>query len=155
AHAAHAAKLLRTWFLNPATRMNPNFNQAQAIPGVNNGRGIGMIESRSLMQVCDAVGLLARSTNWTAADDGGMQTWIREFLEWTQTSKNGKDERAAKNNHGSWYDAQTAHMALFLGETNLARQIIESVKTKRIAIQIKPDGSQPLELARENSFGYS
>jgi hypothetical protein len=154
-HAAHAAKLLRIWFLNPATHMNPNFNQAQAIPGVNNGRGIGMIESRSLMQVCDAAGLLAGSTNWTTVDDAGMRQWIRGFLDWAQTSKNGKDERAAKNNHGSWYDAQIAHMALFVGETNLARGIVESAKTNRIAVQIKPDGTQPLELARENSFGYS
>jgi hypothetical protein len=155
AHAAHATKLLRVWFLQPATRMNPNFNQAQAIPGVNHGRGIGMIESRSLMPVCDAVGLLAGSTNWTAVDDAGMQTWMREFLEWAQTSKNGKDEQGAKNNHGSWYDAQIAHMALFVGETNLARRVIESAKTNRVALQIKPDGAQPLELARENSFGYA
>ena len=154
-YAAHATKVLRVWFLNPGTRMNPNFDQAQAIPGVNNGRGIGMIESRSLMEVCDAVGLLAGSRNWTRADDAAMQKWMREFLDWTQTSKNGRDERAAKNNHGSWYDAQVTHLALFTGETNLARRIVESAKTNRIAVQFKPDGSQSLELAREDSFGYS
>jgi Alginate lyase len=154
-YAAQAAKVLRVWFLNPATRMNPNFNQAQAIPGVNTGRGIGMIESRSLMPVCDAVGLLAGSTNWTKADDDGMQKWVVEFLHWAQTSANGRDEQAAKNNHGSWYDAQVAHYALFTGNTNLARQIIVSAQTNRIARQIKIDGTQPLELARADSFSYS
>ena len=135
--------------------MNPNFDQAQAIPGVNNGRGIGMIESRSLMEVCDAVGLLVGSTNWSRTDDTAMQQWMRAFLDWTQTSQNGRDERAARNNHGSWYDAQVAHLALFTGETNLARRMVESARTNRIAVQFKPDGSQPLELAREDSFGYS
>ena len=153
--AAHAAKVLRVWFLNPATRMNPNFNQAQAIPGVNTGRGIGLIESRSLMPVCDAVGLLAGSTKWLKADADGMQKWLGEFLHWAQTSANGRDERAAKNNHGSWYDAQLAHYALFTGQTNLARQIIFSATTNRIARQIKIDGTQPLELARADSFSYS
>ena len=153
--ARHAATLLRVWFLNPATHMNPNFNQAQAIPGVNTGRGIGMIESRSLTSVCDAVGLLARSTNWTAVDQAGMQKWIGEFLTWAQTSKNGKEEAAAKNNHGSWYDVQLTHMALFVGDTNFARSIVAGAREKRIAAQIKPDGTQPLELARVDSFGYS
>ena len=154
-YAAHSAKFLRVWFLNPDTRMNPNFDQAQAIPGVNNGRGIGMIESRSLMEVCDAVGLLAGSKHWSKADDDAMQQWLHAFLDWTQTSKNGHDERAAKNNHGSWYDAQVTHLALFVGETNLARRIVGSAATNRIARQFKVDGSQPLELAREDSFGYS
>ena len=154
-YAAHAAKVLRVWFLNPATRMNPNFDQAQAIPGVNNGRGIGMIESRSLMSVCDAVGLLASSTNWLRADQDGMIQWIGAFLKWAQTSQNGRDESAAKNNHGSWYDAQTTHMALFIGDTNLAQRIVETARTKRIGVQFKADGSQPLELAREDSFSYS
>jgi hypothetical protein len=122
---------------------------------VNTGRGIGMIESRSLMPVCDAVGLLAGSTNWSKTDDEGMQRWISAFLDWAQTSKNGRDERAAKNNHGTWYDAQIAHYALFVARTNLAREILISSQTNRIAAQLRPDGSQPLELARADSFGYS
>ncbi len=154
-YAAHAAKVLRVWFLNPATRMNPNFNQAQAIPGVNTGRGIGMIESRSLLPVCDAVGLLAGSTNWSKSDEAALQKWVGEFLDWAQTSANGRAARAAKNNHGSWYDAQVAHYALFVGDTNLARRVIESAKTNRIAEQIRTDGSQPRELARADSFSYS
>jgi hypothetical protein len=155
AYAQQAAQLMRAWFLVPATRMNPNFNQAQAIPGVNDGRGIGMIESRSLTSVADAAGLLAGSRHWTAADQEGLVTWMREFLDWAQSSKNGRDEAAAKNNHGTFYDEQVVHMALFTGQTNLARRILETAKTRRICSQIKPDGSQPLELARADSFGYS
>ena len=44
-YAAKAAELIRVWFLNPETRMNPNMNYAQMIPGhnENKGRGFGMI----------------------------------------------------------------------------------------------------------------
>jgi len=155
AYAAHAAKLLRVFFLDPARRMNPNFNQAQAVPGVNTGRGIGMIESRSLTSVADAVILLEGSPHWSPSDAAGMKTWLNAFLDWALTSKNGLAERAARNNHGTFYDAEVAHFALFCGRTNLAREIILSATTNRIAAQIKPDGSQPLELARADSFAYS
>lgn len=154
-YAAQAAHLLRVWFLDPATRMNPNFNHAQAVPGVNDGRGTGMIESRSLTKVCDADALLTGSAFWTASDRAVLTQWMQAFLDWAQTSKNGRDEAAAKNNHGSFYDTQVAHLALFLGATNRARQILEAAKQQRIAVQIQPDGRQPLELARADSFGYS
>ncbi len=151
----HAAKLLRVWFLDPATRMNPNFNFAQAVPGVNTGRGTGMIESRNVIPSMNASALLVGSKAWSAQDQERMEAWMRAFLHWAQTSKNGRAEAAARNNHGSFYDEQIVAMALFLGENDLAKKTLESVKTRRIAAQIKPDGSQPLELERADSFGYS
>jgi hypothetical protein len=38
-YAAHAAKLLHAWFIDPATKMNPHLNYGQAIPGITEGRG--------------------------------------------------------------------------------------------------------------------
>src|SRR5208283_3147483 len=55
-YAAKARQLLAAWFFDPATRMNPNMQYAQAILGVNTGRGIGLIEGRALAPVADAVG---------------------------------------------------------------------------------------------------
>ena len=154
-YAEGAAALLRAWFLDPETRMNPNFNYAQAVPGVNTGRGTGMIESRSIIPAMNAANLVAGSQHWSLADQKGMEEWMRAFLEWARTSANGKAEAAASNNHGSFYDEQIVAIALFLCQTDLAKQTLEAVKTKRIAVQIKPDGSQPLELTRADSFGYS
>jgi hypothetical protein len=154
-HAAHAARLLRVFFLDPATRMNPNFNHAQAVPGRNTGRGTGMIESRSLAGVCDAAGMLAGSTHWTAADQEALVGWMGRFLDWALDSPHGREERAARNNHGTFYDAQVAHLALFCGRTNLAREILVSAATNRLDRQIEGDGRQPLELARQDSYSYS
>jgi len=56
--AKHAARLIRVWFLDPATKMNPNLNFGQAMKGTNTGRGAGMIDGRHMIKVIDAAGLL-------------------------------------------------------------------------------------------------
>ena len=154
-YAEHAAKVLRTWFLDPATKMTPHFRFAQAIPGVNDGRGTGLIEARGLADAADAAILLAGSKHWSAADQQALQAWGEGFFEWLLGSKNGQDERAAKNNHGTWYDVQAVKWALVLGRKDKAKELCVAAGPGRIGVQVEPDGKQPLELVRTATFSYS
>jgi hypothetical protein len=154
-YAEHAAKVLRTWFLDPATKMTPHFRFAQAIPGVNDGRGTGLIEARGLADAADAAILLAGSKHWSAADQQALLAWGEVYFEWFLGSKNGQDERAAKNNHGTWYDVQAVKWALVLGRKDKAKELCVAAGAGRIGVQVEPDGKQPLELVRTASFSYS
>jgi hypothetical protein len=155
AYAARATLMLRAFFLDPATRMNPNLQYAQYIPGVNTGRGIGLIETRGLTNVVDAIGLLQGSKALTEADQRGLQDWFGKFLQWMLDSKSGRDEAASRNNHGTYYDLQITSFALFVGRKDLATKTLQEVRQKRIAVQIEPDGREPLELARTKAWSYS
>ncbi|MEO7698762.1 MAG: alginate lyase family protein [Opitutus sp.] len=154
-YAARAALVLRTWFLDPATFMRPNLDFAQGVPGVNTGRQIGIIEGTNIVSALDQGSLLAGSKAWTPADQEALMTWAADFLTWYRTSPFGVKEGNGRNNHGTHYDVQVMRLALMLGRKDLARQVAETAKTKRIAAQIEPDGRQPLELERTASFSYS
>ena len=153
-YAEKAAQLMRAWFLDLATRMNPHLKYAQAIRGVNDGRGTGILESRHIVTATDGVALLAGSPAWKVEDKKALLAWLDTYYHWITESKNGQDEQAAKNNHGSWYDAQIVHFALVLGRKDEAHKIALTALSKRIALQIEPDGHQPLEIARTKSFDY-
>jgi len=154
-YAEHAAKLIRVWYLDPATRMNPNMNYAQAIPGRCEGRGIGIVDASRQPRLIDAVGMLQSSKAWTERDQQGMVKWFSAFLEWLRTSEHGIKESATRNNHATQYDAQVASYALFIGRPEIAKVVLQAVGPRRIAKQIEPDGSQPHELRRTRSWSYS
>jgi hypothetical protein len=153
-YAEHAAKLLRVWFLDPATKMNPNLNYAQAMKGSNEGRGAGLIDSRHFIKLIDGIGLINTSKYWKKQDQQGMKQWFAQFLNWVQTSPNGIDEMDAPNNHGAWYDAQRLSIALFVDSIGLAKKIIANAKN-RLDMQMDADGKFPKEMERTIALHYS
>ena len=153
-YAAKSAGLLRFWFIDTSTFMMPNLNHSQIRSGIDTGVSTGIIDTHNLPQVLDAIALLRPSKSWTKADEAGMKNWFTQYLQWLTTSTNGKKESQAKNNHGTFYDAQVVAIALFCGEKDLANKFLQN-DYNRLAWQIEPDGKQPLELERTLALGYS
>lgn len=154
-YATKAAQLLRVWFLDPATRMNPSMTYAQGVPGRTLGRAEGVLDTFRLLDVVESVGVLASSKALTAAEQKGLEAWFGDYARWMQTAPTGKEERAAKNNHGIWYDYQLATFALFARQPDLARRVLAGVGKGRIDPQVEADGKLPEELSRTKALHYS
>jgi hypothetical protein len=154
-YATHAAKHLRAWFVDPATRMNPNLEHAQAIFGLNKGRGIGIIDTLHLVEVARAIAVLESSGAFNDSDKTTTITWFRDYLTWMTTSPNGIAERDAKNNHGTCWLLQVAEFARLTSNAGITQFARDRFRTVIVPTQIAPDGSLPLELARTKPYSYS
>ena len=156
-YAEKAVQNLRIWFINKKTKMNPNMNFGQTIPGHNNGkgRGEGLIDTYSFIEMLDGIELLKKSDEFLKKDRLVLNDWFSAYLEWMLTSEIAQQEFNAKNNHGTAYDVQVTRYALFVGKVEIAKRFINEFPERRIFAQVEPDGSQPLELARTTALGYS
>jgi len=147
-YANYAAYLLRTWFVDDATRMNPNANHSKHLSGFGLMLFVGQ-----LRKVINAVGILESSPAWTTTDRQGLQQWCRDFLQWLTTSKAGISKKEDDNNHSTGYHALVSLLYLYLDDKTMAKQTVLDYQP-RIAKQISPDGSQPFEIVRANSLKY-
>jgi hypothetical protein len=156
-YAEKAVQNLRIWFINKKTKMNPNMNFGQTIPGKyeGKGRGEGVLDTYSFVEMLDGVELLKASKSFKKKDREELNLWFTAYLDWMLTSEIGKEENDAKNNHGVAFDIQVTRYALFVGKEDIARKFITEFPEKRLFKQIEPSGAQPLELARTTAFGYS
>ncbi|WP_016956490.1 alginate lyase family protein [Catenovulum agarivorans] len=154
-YAEKAASFIKTWFLNPQTRMNPSLDYGQAVPGAEDGRPYGIIETRWFIRLLDDIGLISNSKHFDETAQQQFKTWVSEYTQWLITNPLGQGACDAHNNHGTYCEAQIAAYALFTGQKDLAKQYVERVFKHRLAEQVKPNGAQPDELARTRPIHYS
>lgn len=156
-YAQKAVELLRSWFINADTRMNPHLNYAQFVPGANdnNGRAAGLIDTYSFVDMLNAIQLLEGSKSYTQKDKGSLQKWFSDLSAWWKTAPQAMTEKSSTNNHGLAYDMQLLTYSLFSGDEKTSKEIIDNFIQARLFAQVEPDGAQPRELARTLAFHYS
>jgi len=154
-YARHAARHLRAWFIDPSTLMSPHLEYAQAIQGRTKGRGVGVIDTIHLVEVARAVEVLEGSAALSPAELAGVKKWFADYLRWMTTSKNGIEEREAKNNHGTCWVTQVAAFAHLTKNQESSDYCRGRFKTVLVPNQMAADGSFPQELRRTKPYGYS
>jgi hypothetical protein len=154
-YVTKAAELLKVFFLDAKTRMNPSLNFAQAVPGVSPGRGIGIIDTLHIIEIPAAVKAMEKSKAFPAEMARTIRQWFRELADWMTTSKNGNEEANAKNNHAVAFHLQLAVFADFIGDQEKLALCRTKFKEVFVGKQMAEDGGFPLELARTKPYGYS
>ncbi len=150
-----ARYLLKVWFIDDATRMNPHLDYGQAIPNKSTGRGVGIIDTHRLAKLISTFGFLEASGRWPESEKEELKKWFMEYLEWLLTSKNGTDEKKQGNNHSTWWAVQVASYAGFTENSEILEMIWDYARNTLIEQQISPDGRFPLEEKRTRSYDYS
>jgi len=154
-YAQKAAALLRVFFLDEATRMNPHLAYAQAVAGRHPGRSYGIIDTLHLAEVPPAIMALQRSPAFTPELVAGLRRWFADYTEWMLTSKNGKEEAAARNNHAVAFWLQVACFARFTENQEQLTECRRQFREVFVPNQMAADGSFPLELKRTKPYAYS
>lgn len=151
----HAAFLLRHWFLDAETSMNPNMRYAQVRVGIDikSGAPSGLIEARDISLLPDCIRMLSASGALSENDVEGLKGWFSKFLLWYRTAPQALKERRTGNNHATNYDLLTLSLLTFVGDVaGLKSHATRSLK--RLAQQFMPDGDQPAEAKRPHVLHY-
>ena len=155
-YAAHARRHLRAWFVDPATRMTPSLEYAQAIHG---DRRPAAAPGSSTPSTSSRWRARSRCSQRGGALPGAelqpIRAWFADYIRWMTTHPYGIEERDAKNNHGTCWVMQVAAFASVTGDEARKEMCRARFKTVLLPTQMAPDGSFPLELARTKPYGYS
>jgi hypothetical protein len=148
-----ASQALSTWFIDPKTAMAPNLEHGQAVRGINEGRGTGLIDTVSLIHCAQGVTLL-EAGGLDPAVAAGVRKWYASFAGWMTDSKKGRDEEKSGNNHATWWGAQVAAYSIFTGDKAMQEHVWQHYRTTLVN-EMHADGSCPREEERTNSLSYS
>jgi len=154
-YVAKAVQLLRVFFLDPATRMNPHLKYAQAVPGRSPGRGIGIIDTLHLAEVPMAILAMEKSPAFPLADLAELKKWFRDYVTWMRGSANGQEEANAGNNHSVAYWLQVAAFSQLTGDEAQLAECRHRYKEVFVPKQMATDGGFPAELKRTKPYAYS
>jgi hypothetical protein len=154
-YVVKAAELLKVFFVDAKTRMNPHLAYTQAIPGRHNGSKTGVIDGLHLVEIPVAIKTLEKSKAFDAELAKSLHTWFDELHTWLLTHQHGIDEGMSNNNHAVAYFLQVAVLSDFVGDKEALAKCRTKFKDVFINVQMAADGSFPRETARTKPYAYS
>jgi len=149
-----AIQLIKVWFLDKETKMNPHLEYAQAIRGICSGRFIGIIDTHWLIALVVGANIIEMSGLFPE-EISGLKEWFSEYILWLNTSPKGLEEKHYHNNHSNWWNSQVATYSAFTGNDTLLAECFDKFKDDILANQIDENGIFIDEITRTMSFTYT
>jgi hypothetical protein len=138
-YAKRAARVVRAWFLDPATRMSPDLEFARAT---------GVIDGRAFIRAIQGMEFLAQSGNWDPKEQAAVRRWFAEYLLWLTESDNAEEEKLSGDYRASWWAAQTSAVATFVENASVRNLVFRFYREQIFPRQIRSDGSATKEESR-------
>lgn len=155
-YAEKAAELVKNWFLNSETRMNPNLDFAQIRPGQpesGGGGSPGIIDTNDLIKIVEGVSLIFDSPAWSGSNHKDLKEWFYNFTTWIINNYNA--DAYSSSNLSTWMDVQRSVYFLFSEqEERLNSNFHITPILERIDNHINPMGIQTNELSRQRQRHY-
>ena len=151
--------LLRVWFLDPATRMNPRLDYGAHIPGAFDGCPSGIVDFGNMPWIFDAIRLVTfdGSPTWTPDDERDFMTWIAEYHQWFNTAPNSKLALKISNDIGTTVIKVGMSTSLFAGDQKAAEFLAANHSAVMLSRLLGPTGAfshDPAAIGAD-SFGYA
>ncbi|KAH8824435.1 chondroitin AC/alginate lyase [Flagelloscypha sp. PMI_526] len=157
-YAETATSFIKTWFLDPDTHMNPNLNYAQMNRGPDGQKGArtGILDMRGICKILSGILILrkTKSTAWTSDIDTQMRNWTTTYIGWLTTADLPLQEKAAPNNHGSFYFNQLAAFQILIDDFDGAKKTLQEYFNGIYQNQVEANGEQPEEAKRTLPYHY-
>ena len=153
-YADKTAKLIRAWFLDEETYMNPRNEYGLVIPGIRDGyydvAGFG----NRLPGIFDAAAIIEGSSAWSTEDANALKQWARDLVEFGASTPHGAEQFEDPANHGTNFDFLQAFLSTYSEDLEIARDSVQHYLTNRFPRQVAADGSNPFEMRRANNLYY-
>lgn len=149
----HAVRMLRAWFIDPATAMIPDGAYAR-LSAVDHSRNVldAAIDFRDLYPLLDAISLLQRCGCFSLAERQQIEEWFDAFLAWLAADSSTYLQQHSSSPACTWYHLLMLAIAAYLGRKNVAAQALDNLPGL-LAHQFRSDGS-PVSCSPDSSLRH-
>ncbi len=151
-YASRAVEHVRASLLEPATRLEPNFDHAGCAPGTTAGTPAGIVDLLPLAELSRALVFLIDSPSLTPDNQSALQQWFGSVSDWLNTSRVAGIARDKADHRGSAWLLLAAAFARYTRDETALEACRKLFRTPTLRHQIRTDGVFPQEVATPNPY---